>query len=273
MELDHELEIATTLANQAGAVVRRACGEILRHGTSLRPGDILALADLVTETVILAGLERAFPADAVYAEQSSPDTTRRCSGRLWLVDVLDGLSSLLSGENEHAISIGLAVAGRAAVGVVYNPARNQLFAGTAFRATVLNGAPVGIPATWDWHSAQFGLPWNEWERLDRAGSLSLALYPTQSVSYRLARVAAGLDDGFFCLRALREWTTCAGTALLQASGMVAALHGSAEVIYNGRTLRHPTGIVAAPRQLHSLLSDAVPGLLQTPLPPPSRSIA
>ena len=253
MGLEHELEVATTLANQAGSMVRRACREVWRGGGSLRPGDTIALADLITEAIILPGLQREFPEDAVCAEQFGQCSSRKNSARLWLVDALDGLASLMDGKNEHAISIGLAVGGCAVVGVVHNPIREELFAGAESCSIVVNGVPVQTIAQSDLPEARFGLPRNEWERLVPAGLNALTTYPTEGVAYRLARVAAGMDDGFLSFRPLREWTTCAGVALVQASGMPATLQDSIAITYNSRTLRHSCGIVAAPKPLHSVL--------------------
>jgi fructose-1,6-bisphosphatase/inositol monophosphatase family enzyme len=72
-------------------------------------------------------------------------------------------------------------------------------------------------------------------------------------AYKLARVAAGLDDGMFSLKPRPEWTTCAGLALVKsAGGLVTALNGEF-IRCNRPDLRQPVGMVAAGPGIHASL--------------------
>jgi fructose-1,6-bisphosphatase/inositol monophosphatase family enzyme len=45
---------------------------------------------------------------------------------VWIVDPLDSTSNFTECGDEYSVSIGLAVDGRAALGIVYNPARGDV---------------------------------------------------------------------------------------------------------------------------------------------------
>jgi 3'-phosphoadenosine 5'-phosphosulfate (PAPS) 3'-phosphatase len=73
------------------------------------------------------------------------------------------------------------------------------------------------------------------------------------MAYKLARVAAGLDDGLFCLGPHKQWGTCAGTALVAAGGGVVTLTDGSPAGFNQLEVRHRLGMIAAGPKLHSLL--------------------
>ena len=59
---------------------------------------------------------------------------------MWIVDPLDGTREFIRGIPEFCVSIGLAVAGVAVLGVVYHPLREELYAAVAGGGARLNGA-------------------------------------------------------------------------------------------------------------------------------------
>jgi myo-inositol-1(or 4)-monophosphatase len=85
--------------------------------------------------------------------------------------------------------------------------------------------------------------------------------PTASIAYKLARVAAGLDDGAFSHKARCDWDVCAGVALVLAAGGVVTLLDGSEVRFDRADVRQPLGIVAAGPALHGPLREALARLL------------
>src|SRR5947209_9225930 len=126
MERERELEVATELAYRAGALLRR-----MREGAvdveHKAHGEAVTVADRISDAVIRAGLRSAFPDDAVYSEESPDDPARLAFARVWIVDPLDGTSNFVARGDEYSVSIGLAIDGRPALGVVCTPERGQLF--------------------------------------------------------------------------------------------------------------------------------------------------
>jgi myo-inositol-1(or 4)-monophosphatase len=97
----------------------------------------------------------------------------------------------------------------------------------------------------------------EWESgLDRRVT-TLPVRPLSSAAYKLARVAAGLDDGTFSIWPRREWDVCAGVALIRAAGGIATLLDGSAIGFNRRDVRLSGGLVAAGPLLHGPLQLAL----------------
>lgn len=256
MRLDHELEVAKQLALRAGNSLRSFHAQNVHIGHSARFNARVTIPDLIADDIIVTGLQYVFPNDVLCSEQTPFPSGRFESDRLWLVDALDGNTDFVEQGDQYAVSIGLTVGGRPVLGVVYNPARGELFAGSVVRPTTLNGVPVDASRAEHLVESRISMPRPEW-----AYSTSLPelppVRPIVSTSYELARVAAGMEDGFFSVLPVREWSTCAGVALILSSGGCATLHGGGEIVYDNRDLTHPLGIVAAGRDLHEPLNEAL----------------
>lgn len=258
MKLEHELEVAKNLALRAGKSLRSFDADHVRIGRSSRSNALVTIPDLMADDIIVSGLQDAFPHDALCSEQTPVSCGRFECDRLWLVDALDGNTDLVEHGDEYAVSIGLSVRGRAVLGVVYNPMRDELFAGIAGQQMTLNGYPVNTSMADQFAVANIGMPRSEFTYSSSLPELQ-SVRPIVSNSYQLARVAAGMDDGFFSVLPVREWGTCAGVALMAAAGGRATLHGGLEIVYNNNDLTHPLGLVAAGPNLHTSLNAALTG--------------
>ena len=133
--LQHELSVAEELARRAGAIAleHRARGvSTIDKGA----GQIVTAADLAVDAFLRAELARAFPEDAVLSEEAPAPPGRTEARRLWIVDPIDSTSDFAAGGDEFSVSIGLAVDGRAVLGVVYAPARGEVFAASEARYAI-----------------------------------------------------------------------------------------------------------------------------------------
>lgn len=123
-----DLSVAVDLARKAGKVVMEVYAtdfSVSYKGAS----DPVTDADKRGNDLIVAGLEHAFPLDIVVAEESEePDGSRKAS-RIWYVDPLDGTKEFVAKNGEFSVMIGLAINGRAQLGVVYRPEGDILYAG------------------------------------------------------------------------------------------------------------------------------------------------
>ncbi|HEY6909430.1 MAG TPA: 3'(2'),5'-bisphosphate nucleotidase CysQ [Myxococcales bacterium] len=246
--LERELKLAMDLARDAGGMLRACQGKVpvLRKDR----GEVVTPADRESDARIRAGLLSAFPSDAVFSEETPDDGSRAGRERVWIVDPLDGTSNYVAGGDEYVVSIGLSEGGVAVLGVVYNPVRDELFAGAAGRGLTLNGAPRAVTAAASLRDAALLFSRKEWERgLSLAGAKPALM---ASMAHKLARVAAGMADGVFSLKTRKEWGSCAGVALVTAAGGLCTHLDGAPVRFN-RSAPPPPGLLAAGPALHALL--------------------
>lgn len=102
--------------------------------------DLVTKADRDVEAFLIASLREAFPDDGIYGEEGAD--VAGTSGRLWVIDPIDGTFNFVRGGDGWAISIGLYVGRRPIFGVIYAPARDLMLKGGQGFATQLNGKPL-----------------------------------------------------------------------------------------------------------------------------------
>jgi 3'(2'), 5'-bisphosphate nucleotidase len=127
LQLDPELRLAVELAEKAGAAILRvraegAAGAEVRRKADASP---VTRADLDADALIRAGLREAFPDDAVISEEHA--ATGGTSGRVWVIDPLDGTKAFVAGTEDFAVQVGLVIDGEPVLGVVYEPETRRLF--------------------------------------------------------------------------------------------------------------------------------------------------
>ncbi|MCC7362737.1 MAG: 3'(2'),5'-bisphosphate nucleotidase CysQ [Dehalococcoidia bacterium] len=211
--LDDELRVAVEAAREAGAEVERLKGEGLRFGRK-QGWELVTEADLRAAELLHARLTAAFPDTGWLSEEHVDTEDRLAHERVWVVDPIDGTREYLEGVPEYAISVGLVVGGRPALGVVYNPASGELFAGTCLDAEELPESPL-LPPRIDLLVGRGEAMWNDLPPLPREAEPR----GVGSVAYRLALIAEGRGDMVLTGYGRAEWDVAAGVALCRAAGL------------------------------------------------------
>lgn len=103
--------------------------------------DMASEADLNTELLIKDRLEKTFPEDAFFGEETGISTYAPGQG-IWVVDPIDGTQPFISGLSSWCVSIAFVRDNELKFGMVYAPARSELFAGGVDFPATLNGKPV-----------------------------------------------------------------------------------------------------------------------------------
>jgi fructose-1,6-bisphosphatase/inositol monophosphatase family enzyme len=257
--LQQELTLASGIAVEAGRRIMRYLDGGLEVGYK-EWGEVVTPADRDSDRLIRHGLSTAFPADAIFSEETADSPARLANPRVWIVDPLDGTSNFIARGDEFSVSIGLALAGKPALGVVYNPMRGELYAGGVDLGVTLNGVAARVSSVGDIATARLSVSRKEVAEL--SGFLPCGeLVPISSMAYKLARVAAGMEDGVLSKKRRKEWGTCAGTALVLGAGGRVSLLDSAEIRFNRAERLQALGMVAAGPALHSLLLVALRPML------------
>ncbi len=106
----------------------------------------LTQADLNSHRVISAGLRKLTPDLPIVSEESElPDwPTRRKWSRYWLVDPLDGTKEFVNRNGEFTVNIALIDQGRAVLGIVGVPVRDEIYVGSVAAARAQKHSSTGI---------------------------------------------------------------------------------------------------------------------------------
>jgi len=133
--------IVETLARDAGALALAHFRRLGRVGVESKGHlDLVTQADTEVERFLTDRLRTAFPRDGVFGEEGAahPGT----SGRLWVIDPIDGTFNFVRGSANWAISVGLWQDGAPRFGVIHAPARGQTLVGGEGLTATLNGRPM-----------------------------------------------------------------------------------------------------------------------------------
>jgi 3'(2'), 5'-bisphosphate nucleotidase len=260
-----ELRAAIHAARRAGAAAMRFYGTAVARAKE--GGSPVTEADHAANRVIADALRRAFPGDAVLSEESADSPARLDAGRVWIVDPLDGTREFLAGNGEFAVMIGLAVDGRAVLGVVYQPAADLLLyaaegAGTWMEA---DGAPAVRLRRGEASPDALRLvgsrshPDPLLERMREALGIT-DVRPSGSVGVKCGLIVRGERDLYVHpVPYLCEWDTCAPEVLVREAGGTVCDCTGAPLRYNKPRPAQPHGIVAcAPGAVEAVLPRVVP---------------
>ncbi|CAN5893105.1 3'(2'),5'-bisphosphate nucleotidase CysQ [soil metagenome] len=254
--LPHELDIAKSAARAAGEAVIKYFRTSLEV-TLKEPGQPVTIADLEADALLRRILLTAFPDHGWLSEESEDEPDRLQRKRVWIVDSIDGTRSFIAGRPEFSISIGLAEHGVATVGVVYNPARDELFyavrGGGAFVETAHEQARIRVGER---HPRQRGEVTMLASRSEiEAGAFEefrgeWLVKPVGSTAYKMARIGWSRGDVFLSRGPKQEWDVCAGSLIVaEAGGRVTDTAG--EPLRFNRLEPAVQGILAANRDIHA----------------------
>jgi myo-inositol-1(or 4)-monophosphatase len=140
-----ELELAISLAHQAGRIQMERY-EHLEQIQAKGPRDVVTEVDHLCEGLVMRAVQESYPSDSFYAEEIGEVAAQSASksGRIWIVDPLDGTINYANGIPFFCISIALVADGRPVVGVVYDPTRDETFAGAIDGPSLRNGQPIQV---------------------------------------------------------------------------------------------------------------------------------
>ncbi len=225
MSLEERFQFGLTVIREAGALALSYFNA--RDGLTIeRKGvqDLVSEADLNTELLIKKRLFDAFPHDAFLGEETGRTDFSAEQG-IWVADPIDGTQPFIFGMSSWCISIAFVQAGKVQFGMVFAPARDELFAGGASHAATLNGKVItgskaksvrdGMISTG--YSPKSGpvefLP--AFEGFLKAGGM---FHREGTGALSLCYVAAGRLIGFF-EPLIRSWDCLGAVAVLHAAGM------------------------------------------------------
>ncbi|AEI94031.1 MULTISPECIES: inositol monophosphatase family protein [Roseobacter] len=220
------LNIMMKAARRAGRSLVKDFREVENLQVSMKgAGDFVSRADLNSEKVLKEDLMGARPTYGWLAEESGEeegqDPTRR-----WIVDPLDGSTNFLHGLPHWAVSIALEHKGQVVAGVVYDPAKDELFFAEKGAGAWMNDSRLRVSGRSQMIESIFatGLPFGGSTDLpDTLRDLGRVLPGCAGVrrwgaaSLDLSYVAAGRYDGFW-ERRLKAWDIAAGLIIVREAG-------------------------------------------------------
>ncbi|WP_026263708.1 inositol monophosphatase family protein [Paenibacillus terrigena] len=227
--------VAINCAAKAGEWIKSKLGNYEKLDIKTSSHDLVTEVDKGAEKLIRRLIMTHFPDHSFLGEEStgvgaaaaaSALNEVKQSDYLWIVDPIDGTTNFVHGLPLYSVSIALAHKGEVIVGVIYDPARDELFVAEKGKGAYVHGVRMKVSQEEKLVSSLIatGFP------TDRDVLLPLNLAGIQAVAPRvrnirtigsaalsLAYVATGRLSGFWELN-LNAWDLAAGVLLIQESG-------------------------------------------------------
>jgi len=238
--------------------------------------DVVTEVDTASEQIILETIRGAFPADRFLAEESGhsgPDPAHgtaepagsslpsadsspqsaRPPDRIWIIDPLDGTVNYANGIPIFCVSIALVVDGKPTIGVVLDPAREDLYSAVAGGGAFLNDIAIRSPLKEKLSDMVVHLalpPYGFARREGRVRKRIRVSRVTGSAALALAWVGNGRFDAFVQPRGLSVWDVAAA-GLIAAEGGSLVTDGEGHDWFDLTRSSRGVGIVAAPPDHHA----------------------
>ncbi len=239
------------MLEQLGGIVTSVGREILSwrgsraaqgawHGSQLKTE-----ADLRAHAALTRELKRILPDIPVVSEEDGTSQSPARPPRYWLIDPIDGTASFSEGYPGYVTQVALIEDCQPRFGAIYAPALDLLYLAQRGKGATLNGKPLRIAnnprrrVLIDNTPEPRGAARVVFERLRCTGYLE-----SGSISLKICRVAEGTADVFVKDITVRDWDIAPAHLVIgESGGILAGLHGAAEIPYAGGYERG--GIVAA----------------------------
>ncbi|MGC8201904.1 inositol monophosphatase family protein [Aliiroseovarius sp. PTFE2010] len=245
MQGSANINVMMKAARKAGRSLVKDFQEVENLQVSLKgAGDFVSRADVAAENIIREELMEARP-NYGWCGEESEDIDGKDPTRRWIVDPLDGTTNFLHGLPHWAVSIALEHKGEIVAGVVYDPAKDELFWAEKGAGAWMNETRIRVSARKRMNEAIFatGLPFagradlpDTLQDLARLLPACAGVRRWGAAALDLAYVAAGRYDGFW-ERRLHSWDIAAGLLLVrEAGGFVEALAPEGDALADGELI-------------------------------------
>lgn len=242
MQGSANLNLMIKAARRAGRSLIKDFREVENLQVGVKgPGDFVSKADLAAEDILKEELRGARPTYGWLGEETGEadgeDPTRR-----WIVDPLDGTTNFLHGMPHFAVSIALEHKGSIVAGVIFDPAKDEMFFAEKGQGAWMNETRLRVSGRTSMIETVYatGLPFGGRPELPAALQDLAKILPRcagvrrwGAAALDLAYVAAGRYDGYW-ERGINAWDIAAGIILVQeAGGLVEPLRKGGDVVNGG----------------------------------------
>ena len=217
MQGSANLNLMIKAARKAGRALVKDFREVENLQVSSKgPGDFVSKADREAERIIKEELRGARPSYGWLGEETGEDAGEDPTRR-WIVDPLDGTTNFLHGLPHWAISIALEHKGEIVAGVVYDPAKDELFFAEKGAGAWMNETRLRVSGRERMIEAIFatGLPFGGRPELPETLQACARLLPTCAGVRRWPHwVSSGSSPPMPSPPMWCRWSWCSNTAII-----------------------------------------------------------
>ncbi len=245
------------LVRQAGTVLLG----LWPAGVSKKPLDIqikpdgsqVTNADLLANEILLAGIRRHCPDDAIVSEEGPIEEPATSSTPVWFIDPLDGTTSFIEGRDDFSVLLAKAVGGDLEFGCMFFPARDQSGWAVKGRGAHLNGKRLQVSSRQKLGNRSVNL-----RNVDVAPS-SIVLTPWIDSGLAFLKLCKGELDGVVIRIGRHQvWDIAAPVLMVQEAGGLVTDENLAPIQFRDGKIGYRY-VIASNRHVHQELAEMVLG--------------
>ena len=264
LDLTAEIDLASTLAREAATIVNTfyVGSSEVRYKSHNEP---VTEADRSANLHIVSRIQAEFPEDGILSEESKDNLIRLNKERVWIIDPLDGTKEFIARNGEFSIMIGLAIGGRAVMGVVMQPDPGLLYVGAVNYGAYLyeHGERIPLAVSNQSDISRMVMVSSRSHRQQIVDKVRKDLRITRervsgSVGLKVGLISRQLADLYVHPSpGCKEWDICAPHALLEAAGGQITDCWGNPIVFNKRDVRAHNGLLASNGQWHDQVVEVV----------------
>lgn len=219
------LEIAKNAAYEAGEIQLSYLGKAKEISYKSCLSDLVTAADQQSEEKIISIIKANYPDHCILGEETGTHCDTN-SEYLWVIDPLDGTTNFAHNFPHFAVSIGLVKKDKLIMGIVYDPAKNELFWASEGNGAYLNSKEIKVSEVNKLEKALLATGFAQMKKealednLDHFRNFMLksqAVRRPGAAALDICYVACGRLDGFWELK-LNPWDVAAGACIAKEAG-------------------------------------------------------
>ncbi|KAF2725077.1 inositol monophosphatase [Polychaeton citri CBS 116435] len=236
-------DLLVDVAYRAGDMINKAKPVAAGSGFKKNTADLVTETDQAVERMVSSILTEKYPDFEFMGEETYKPGDQLSDRPTFIVDPIDGTTNFFHGHPYVCVSLGLAIAQRPVVGVIYNPYTRTLYTGIKGKGSHLTDAlhdrarlPLRGPpeplrdlshclVAVEWGSDRDGNDYdvkcNTFRRLcaskEAGGAMVHGIRSLGSAELNLCAVAAGHIDVYW-ESGCWAWDVCAGWVILEEAG-------------------------------------------------------
>ncbi len=252
-----DIELAITAACEAGTAIMDIYQTdfLIQEKLDYSP---VTSADLASDVIIkkILGIT-GYP---LLSEEGVPSEADLTTGKVWIVDPLDGTKDFIAKTGEFTVLIGLALDGEPVGGVVYCPVTEILYVAEKSQGAYIkngnNWTRIRVGEEGVLAKAKIVMSRNHLGKIEQEilTGRGLSFIQKGSCGLKIAEVAAGQFDLYFS-SGPNQWDVCASHCLInEAGGVFTTLRGE-PIKYGDSVRKIPFGVIAANHKIQEQLLD------------------
>jgi len=213
-------------------------------------------ADETVNLYLEQALRGARP-DYGWLSEESPDNTERLDAkRVFVVDPIDGTRAFIRGEDCWTICIAVVEDGEPIAGVVYAPARDELYEASRGNGAFCNKRRLPFDAE-ERAAPLIPAPGAVHNELNQSAFTHLKGPAYPSLAYRLVQVATGKIDAALARRGSQDWDIAAAAIILSEAAITFEDVCASRLVFNKPETRHGALAALRDKSIQKLVSDVL----------------